>query len=66
MSAKSSVGGLNPGAFQQSYSNQLFKVGGKDIPRVKTVEVSPGVFLRLRGAEETWKAIHTDAYIPCS
>lgn len=62
ISAKSSVGRMNPGAFQQSYAKSV----AKEIQRVKTVEVSPGVFLRLRGAEETWKAIHTDAYIPCS
>jgi hypothetical protein len=66
ISAKSSVGRMNPGAFQQSRANLLSKVGGKEMPRVKTVEVSPGVFLRLRGAEETWKAIHTDNYVPCS
>jgi hypothetical protein len=65
ISAKSSVGGRNPGAFRQSSSNYLSKGGGNEI-RVKTVEVSPGVFFRLRGAEETWKAIHTDAYVPCS
>lgn len=66
MSAKSSMGRMNPGAFRESFSNRVTKDSGKEIRRVKTVEVSPGVFLRLRGAEETWKAIHTDAYIPCS
>ena len=28
------------------------------------IEVSPGEFLRLRGADETWKAIHNDFYVP--
>jgi hypothetical protein len=31
----------------------------------KMIEVSPGQFLRLRGAEETWKAIHQDFFMPC-
>jgi hypothetical protein len=30
-----------------------------------TIEVSPGEFLRLRGAEETWRAIRVDFYMPC-
>ena len=29
------------------------------------IEVSPGVFLRLRGAAETWRAIKRDFYMPC-
>lgn len=32
---------------------------------VKMVEVSPGVHLRLRGADETWRAIQVDFYMPC-
>jgi hypothetical protein len=30
------------------------------------IEVSPGEYLRLRGADETWKAIHMDFYVPCT
>jgi hypothetical protein len=30
-----------------------------------TIEVSPGVFLKLRGAEETWRAIKLDFFMPC-
>jgi len=29
------------------------------------VEVSPGEFMRLRGADETWRAIRNDFYVPC-
>ena len=35
-------------------------------PGVKSIEISPGTYLRLRGAEETWKAIELDFYMPCS
>lgn len=31
----------------------------------RTIEVSPGVFSRLRGAEETWRAIQYVFYMPC-
>ena len=31
----------------------------------KTIEVSPGEFSRLRGADETWRAIKCDFYMPC-
>ena len=65
MSVKSSVG-VNPGAYQESFDRHYPKQGGKENPAFKTVQVSPGVFLRLRGAAETWKAIYTDAYSPCS
>ena len=33
--------------------------------RDKTIEVSPGEFLRLRGADETWRAVQVDFYMPC-
>jgi hypothetical protein len=29
-----------------------------------TIEISPGVHVRLRGADETWKAIENDCYMP--
>jgi hypothetical protein len=29
-----------------------------------TIEISPGVHVRLRGADETWKAIENDYYMP--
>jgi hypothetical protein len=29
-----------------------------------TIEISPGVHVRLRGADETWKAIENDFYMP--
>jgi len=31
----------------------------------RTIEVFPGEFLRLRGADETWRAIQVDFYMPC-
>lgn len=32
---------------------------------MKTIEVSPGEHLRLRGAHETWQAVQVDFYMPC-
>jgi hypothetical protein len=29
-----------------------------------TIEISPGVHVRLRGADETWKAVENDFYMP--
>jgi hypothetical protein len=31
-----------------------------------TIQVSPGEFMRLRGADETWRAIMDDFYMPCT
>jgi hypothetical protein len=31
---------------------------------MSTIEISPGVHARLRGADETWKAIKNDYYMP--
>ena len=33
---------------------------------MKSIEVLPGQFLRLRGADETWRAIACDFYMPCA
>jgi hypothetical protein len=33
-------------------------------PQQPTIEISPGVHVRLRGASETWKAIESDYYMP--
>ena len=33
-------------------------------PPNATIEISPGVHVRLRGADETWKAIANDFYMP--
>lgn len=32
----------------------------------RTIEISPGVYVRLRGAKETWDCIGRDFYIPCT
>jgi hypothetical protein len=31
-----------------------------------TIEVAPGMSVRLRGADETWRAIQADQYQPCT
>jgi hypothetical protein len=31
----------------------------------RTIEISPGVYLLLRGAEETWNCIGRDFFMPC-
>jgi hypothetical protein len=33
-------------------------------PSQPTIEISPGIHVRLRGADETWKAIANDFYMP--
>jgi hypothetical protein len=33
-------------------------------PSVKSIEIKPGQYLRLRGADETWRAIELDFYMP--
>jgi hypothetical protein len=33
-------------------------------PSHPTIEISPGVHVRLRGADETWKAVENDFYMP--
>jgi hypothetical protein len=33
-------------------------------PSQPTIEISPGVHVRLRGADETWKAVENDFYMP--
>jgi hypothetical protein len=32
----------------------------------RTIEISPGVYMRLRGAEETWDCIGHDFFMPCT
>ena len=34
------------------------------LPFHPTIEISPGVHVRLRGADETWKAVENDFYMP--
>jgi hypothetical protein len=34
------------------------------LPSQSSIEISPGVQVRLRGADETWKAIEHDYYMP--
>lgn len=45
-----------------TYSQPTLK---KPAPPTKTIEISPGMHLRLRGANETWEAVQLDFYIPC-
>jgi hypothetical protein len=35
-----------------------------ELPSQVTIEISPGVHVHLRGADETWKAIANDYYMP--
>jgi hypothetical protein len=32
----------------------------------RTIEISPGVYVQLRGAEETWDCIKRDFFMPCT
>jgi hypothetical protein len=46
-------------------SMTLFKTKENSRTGMKTIEVSPGEHLRLRGADETWRAVQVDFYMPC-
>jgi hypothetical protein len=69
--SNSKVGGVTtPGAFHQSTNTEMsnMKYQQKNTQLTygtKTVEVSPGEHLRLRGADETWNAIRADSFVPC-
>lgn len=52
---------VQPG-FQRIHYDAKLDIKPKSRPTM--IEVSPGEFLRLRGADETWKAIHNDFYVP--
>lgn len=54
---------VQPG-FQRILYDARFDSKPKSNPTM--IEVSPGEYLRLRGADETWRAIHNDFYVPCS
>jgi hypothetical protein len=46
-------------------SNQMFNEKERAFSSsTTTIEVSPGEHLRLRGAEETWRAVQVDFYMP--
>jgi hypothetical protein len=52
---------------QQSYGKE--RDDRKKAPcdeKCKMIEIAPGQHMRLRGAQETWKAIRNDFYLPCS
>jgi hypothetical protein len=42
----------------------LSPISPPPFPPQSTLEFSPGVHVRLRGADETWKAISNDCYMP--
>jgi hypothetical protein len=43
---------------------ELSPISPPPSPPRTTIEISPGVHVRLRGADETWKAIANDFYMP--
>ncbi len=43
---------------------ELSQIPPPPSPPRTTIEISPGVHVRLRGADETWKAIANDFYMP--
>jgi len=49
---------------QSAYSKQMACCQERALRNKKTIEISPGEYLRLRGADETWKAIQHDFYMP--
>jgi hypothetical protein len=52
---------------EQNNDGKNFQATGQILkPITKKIEVSPGEFLQLRGAKETWKAIKDDFYMPCA
>ena len=53
---------VQPGFQRVQYESS----NGKARNQPTMIEVSPGEHLRLRGADETWRAIHHDFFVPCS
>jgi hypothetical protein len=59
----------NPGAYTSYENKQKMddrKQASVGTKKCKVIEIAPGQYMRLRGAEETWKAIQDDFYVPCS
>lgn len=61
-----SVGAL--ASYESRFKNKSSgdKSSGIGAVNCKMIEIAPGEYMRLRGAQETWKAIQDDFYIPCS
>jgi hypothetical protein len=47
-------------------SNLERKVASMSKDRSKMIEVAPGEWFHLRGADETWRAIENDFFMPCT
>jgi hypothetical protein len=47
-------------------SNLERKVASMNKDRSKMIEVAPGEWFHLRGADETWRAIENDFFMPCT
>lgn len=45
--------------------SKLEKYYEQPVKSTPEIEVSPGEYLPLRGADETWRCIHVDFYMPC-
>lgn len=51
-----------PGAFHSSHDAISRKVAAFD--NARSIEIAPGLSVRLRGAQETWAAVESDFYMP--
>lgn len=57
---------IRAGAVMSNGAVQQKSAAGSGVPKCKMIEIAPGEFMRLRGAQETWKAIQDDFYLPCA
>lgn len=57
---------IEPRARSSRHRNaQVEPIKKGQVKQEKTIEIAPGQFLRLRGADETWNAVVHDFYRPC-
>lgn len=58
---------VNRPTMRHPMSGHRFKTEESALPRqesFKSIEVTPGQFMKLRGSEETWRAVCNDFYMP--
>jgi hypothetical protein len=60
----SSTSGWENSSIQALSQTQPPTAAPPSLPCHPTIEISPGVHVRLRGADETWKAVENDFYMP--
>jgi hypothetical protein len=52
-------------SYEMKFKHNSDKSSDTVTAKCKMIEIAPGEYMKLRGAEETWKAIQNDFYLPC-